>query len=102
MALIEDAQRPLDVVWACRADRELAREQRNDTAAERAVAAKHEIWLVERARVLSEIELLDGATRERLHELARRGPAGLRLSLESPLFVMNLVRAYTLVRSKEA
>lgn len=102
MALIEDAQRPLDVVWACRADRELAREQRNDAAAERTAAAEHEKWLLERARALAEIELLDVADRERLYELARRGPAGLRLSPESPLFAINLVRAFTMVRSHEA
>lgn len=100
MALIEDVERPLDVVWACRADRELAREQRSDAAAKRAAAAEHEKWVLERARVLAEIELLDVADRERLYEHARHGPAGLRLSLESPLFAINLVRAFTMVRSQ--
>lgn len=102
MALIEDAQRPLEAIWACRADRDLAREQRNDAAAERLAAAHHEKWLVVRARVLAEIELLDSTARERLYELARRGPAGLRLSPESPLFAINLVRAFTAGRPQNA
>ena len=101
MALIEDAQRPLDVIWACRVDRELAREQRSNAAAERTAAAEHRKWLLKRARVLAEIELLDVADRERLYELARRGPAGLRLSPESPLFAINLVRAFTIGRSHQ-
>jgi len=101
MALIEDWRRPLEITWACRADRETARERRREDAALHVAEAERVLWLDERARALAGIETLAADDRALLHHLAGRGPAGLRLSPESPLFVINLVRQFqSLARSK--
>jgi len=93
MGIIEEPQRWRDAVWVCRRDRDVARERRRDEEAQLAASRERAAWAEEQTRVLAAIELLPPDVRARLHELAARGPAGIRLSPEAPLYVIALIRA---------
>ena len=94
VALMADPRRPLEVVWACRSDRHEANRRRVESEDRRIAEAAQAEWISERARVLAAIDLLQPEVRDSLLSVAARGPAGLRLSAEAPLFTMNLVRIY--------
>ncbi len=94
MGMMEDPQRWRDVVWVCRRDRDVARERRRDEKAQLAANRERSGWAQERTRVLAAIDLLPPDVRARLHELTARGPAGIRLSPEAPLYVIALIRAF--------
>ena len=103
MALMADPRRPLEVVWTCRSDRQEAGRQHVEAAERRIAVVAQAEWINECARVLAAIELLQPEVRDSLLAVAARGPAGLRLSAEAPLFTMNLVRVYnaTFARAPE-
>jgi len=94
VALIPDPRRPFDVAWACRPHREIMWERcREDT--ERLTSSGRQAEMnVERARLLAAIADLEPVERASLHVQAQRGPAGIRVSAEAPLYTMNLIRAY--------
>jgi len=94
LGIIEEPQRWRDVVWVCRRDRDVARERRRDEEAQLAASRERAAWAEERTRVLAAIELLPPDVRARLYELAARGPAGIRLSPEAPLYMIALIRAF--------
>lgn len=102
MALIANPTRPLEVVWACRTDREEARRRRVEADAQRNAAAAQAAWIEERDRMLAAVDLLQPEIRESLMAAAARGPAGLRLSAEAPLFMMNLVRIFNARKATSA
>jgi len=95
VGLIADSARWRDVVWVCREHREGELGRRQDAEARRLADAKQAAWYEERGRVLAAIDLLPPVERARLEALAERGPAGVRLSPDAPLYVMNLVRVYS-------
>ena len=95
IGLIEDPARWREAVWVCRQHRETELERRRHAQTRRDYQTKQEAWYDERARVLTAIELLPPAKQAQLHAQAARGPAGMRLSPGSPLYVMNLVRVYS-------
>lgn len=51
-------------------------------------------WADQRDAVAAAIARLSDEERERLYEIAARGPAGVRLSRDAPLFTMRLISAY--------
>lgn len=81
-ALILDPARWREVVWICREDRgeEIVRRPPVDAK--------------ERESVLAAVAALPRDVRERLYDVAARGPAGIRLAADAPLFIMRLIRAY--------
>lgn len=93
-AVIGDPRRPLDVAWVCRADRPAIREREVEADARRGYNARQAAWYEERECALAAIELLPPPERARLHALAARGPAGIKLSPIAPLYTANLVRAF--------
>jgi len=99
MGIIEDPQQWRDVTWACRRDRDVARERRRDEQAQLAAQRERATWAEEWTRVLAAIDLLPPDVRRRLHELAARGPVGIRLSPEAPLYVMNLIITFSTYKS---
>jgi len=94
IGIINDPQRWREVAWVCRRDRDVARERRRDEEAQLAASRERAAWAEERTRVLAAIELLPPDVRARLYELAARGPAGIRLSPEAPLYMIALIRAF--------
>lgn len=92
VAHIANPARWHDVVWTCREHRDEVRTG-GQTRAD-APPIHGERWLDQREAVLSAITELSEEERERLYDVAARGPAGTRLRPESPLFAMRLVRAY--------
>ncbi len=100
MGIIEDPQQWRDVTWACRRDRDVARERRRDEQAQLAAQRERATWAEEWTRVLAAIDLLPPDVRRRLHELAARGPVGIRLSPEAPLYVMNLIITFSTYKKR--
>ena len=85
-----DPKRPLDVVWLCRDDRsEYIGAQVEDLAAK----ASQDAWRVRRMASIAILELLPPAKQAELRAIASRGPAGLRLSPESPFYGQQLTLA---------
>ena len=82
-----------DVIWACR-------EHRTEAAIRTSGSAGHSprnmagAWADQRDAVAAAIARLSDEERERLYEIAARGPAGVRLSRDAPLFTMRLISAY--------
>ena len=98
IAIMADPNRPLEVQWVCRADRQAELErQRADKARQVAVAAQSD-WERERTETLAAIALLPPAERGQLEAIAARGPGGLRLTPEAPFYLIQLVRAYRATR----
>ncbi len=92
VAYIAEPRRWSEVIWICRDHRaEMATlpsagiERSEDGA---------ETWLRQREHAFAAIAGLPEEEREYLNEVAARGPAGVRLSREAPLFAIQLVRAY--------
>jgi len=83
-----DPKRPLDVVWLCRDDRADYIGQREEVAT--AARARDE-WQARREAAFSTLALLPPEVQAEIMALATRGPAGLRLSAESPLYSQQLV-----------
>jgi len=102
IALMADPARPLEVRWVCRADRQAELERQRAKEAREAAAAAQTEWERERAATLAAIALLPPAERARLAAIAARGPGGLQLAPEAPLYVMGLVRAYRASITKAA
>jgi len=94
MGLIADPADWRAVVWVCREHRAAELERRRDDTERRAYQDKQAAWYDERAAALAAIERLPPDEQAQLHARAARGPAGWQLTLEAPLYVMNLVRAY--------
>lgn len=94
IGLIAEPARWREVAWVCREHRQAELERRRDDADHHEAEAKQAAWYVERARVLAAIDLLPPTEQAQLHELAVRGPAGIRLSPGAPLYVMNLVQVF--------
>jgi len=69
-------------------------ERRRAATAQRTYEAKQAVWYDERARVLAAVDLLPPEEQTQLRTIAARGLAGMRLTPEAPLYVMNLVRVY--------
>ncbi|MGP0092615.1 MAG: hypothetical protein ACLPKB_22160 [Xanthobacteraceae bacterium] len=87
-AYIADPARWREAVWICR-------EHRADEIARRTPAPDPlELWRRRREAALAAIAALPEAERDRLHRIAAQGPAGLRLSPQAPLFLIQLVNAY--------
>ena len=99
IAYIADPRRWSDVVWACREHRpELTTLPSTGTERSESAAEK---WAHQRESALVAVAGLPKEEREYLCEIAARGPAGVHLSPEAPLFAIQLVRAYQ-IRSKLA
>jgi hypothetical protein len=98
-ALILDPARWADVVWICREDRgeELARRLGSEAALGENVA-----WMKERAAVLAAVASLPNDVRTRLYDIAARGPSGIKLASDAPLFIMRLIRAYRALPTSES
>ncbi len=98
-ALIPDLSKPLIAEWWCAACRRQTEEDRQAkriaAAQERAQAARQAAWVERRDAALAAIEALPIEERAALEDLAARGPLGMRLSVESPLYMQQLVRVYT-------
>jgi hypothetical protein len=90
-AFILDPLRWREVVWICREDR---REEITRRLSREPSHAEHAAWAKERDAVLAAVAALPENARERLYDIASRGPAGIRLASDAPLFVMQLTRAY--------
>lgn len=94
-AYIADPSEWRDVLWLCRA-------HRADEIARRTAPPEIDpaiTWQAEREAALTEIPNLPDAERARLFAIASRGPAGIRLAPEAPLFMIQLVRAYRASRA---
>ncbi len=98
VAYIADPARWSDAVWTCREHRGEARTVSHQINAD-TPRIQRERGLDQREAALCAIAKLPEEERERLYDVAARGPVGTRLSRESPLFVMRLVRAYQ-IRAK--
>jgi hypothetical protein len=94
IALMADPTKPLEVVWVCRADRQAEIDRRKADEARRVAAATQSDWQRERVEALAAIALLPLEVQAELKAIGARGPAGLKLSPEAPLYSMQLVRAY--------
>lgn len=94
IARIADPVRWREIVWVCREHRRAELDRREGLAEQRAAEIRQAQWYAERDRVLSAIDLLPPDERAQLHILAAKGPAGVRLSPDAPLYTMNLVRAF--------
>jgi hypothetical protein len=85
-----------EVVWVCR-------EHRRDEIAKRTPAPDPaELWQRRREAALRAIAALPEPERARLHAIAARGPAGIVLRPEAPLFLIRLVQAYEALRPSDA
>lgn len=93
IAYIADPIRWSEVVWTCREHRSEARTATH-TLADAPEIHQREEWLDKREASLAAISQLSKEERQSLYDIAAQGPAGTRLSPESPLFAMRLVRAY--------
>jgi hypothetical protein len=102
IATIADPAAPLAVQWICRADQRAAREARRVENASRVAAAARATWERERSDALAAIAELPPAIRAELHVAAARGPVGIRLGPDAPMYRMQLVRAYRLMIAKTA
>ncbi len=89
-AYIADPSEWRDVLWVCRAHRadEVAR-RTTPPEIDPAIA-----WQAEREVALTAIASLPDVERDRLFAIAARGPVGIRLSPNAPLFMIQLVHAY--------
>lgn len=92
VAYIANPRRWSKVIWTCR-------EHRTEVATLPSAGVERsekgaESWVRQREVALAVIAGLPKEVRESLYEIAARGPAGVRLSLEAPLFAIQLVRAY--------
>jgi hypothetical protein len=86
-----------EVVWLCRDHRAAFIERHRE---EESLRREREAWNARRETALAAIAILPQAQRARLHEIAARGPAGLLLTPQAPLYTIQLVRAYeTLMES---
>lgn len=97
-ALILDPARWREVLWICREDRD---EQIACRLAGPVFPGEHAAWTKEREAALAAIAALPIDTRERLYDIAARGPAGIKLSADAPLFSMRLIRAYRALPTDE-
>lgn len=93
-AVMLDPREWKNVGWACREHRQAECERRRAATAQRTYEAKQAVWYDERARVLAAVDLLPPEEQTQLRTIAARGLAGMRLTPEAPLYVMNLVRVY--------
>jgi hypothetical protein len=97
-AFIIDPERWWEAIWICREDRneEIARRLSTAILPQQADAHIHE-----RDVVLRIVALLPENVRLRLYDIAARGPAGIRLDADAPLFIMQLLRAYRALPAQE-
>jgi hypothetical protein len=102
IATIADPAAPLAVQWVCRADQRAAREARRVEDASRVAASAQATWERERSDALAAIAALPPAMRTELHAVAARGPVGIRLGPDAPMYRMQLVRAYRVMIAKTA
>ena len=102
IAMMADVARPLEVRWVCRATRQAELERQRAEQTRQVATAAQSGWEHERAATLAAIARLPPAQRARLEAIAARGPGGLRLAPEAPLYVMGLVRAYRASITKAA
>lgn len=86
-----DPARPLDVAWVCRPHR--AEFIKNAEQA-RQRASEHGAWLSRLEQCDRELPLLPLELQAAIRETASRGPAGVRLSSEAPLYNIALVAAF--------
>jgi len=95
-AWIADLGRPREIEWVCREHREIRRAELSEAQA----AAARRAALAE---VRSAFDVGFAALPERvqtaLREYAAKGPAGITLSVEAPLYKSNLLRAFEAYRS---
>ena len=92
IAYIADPRRWSEVVWACREHRlEVTTLPSTGIEPSKNTAEK---WARQREAAFVAVDSLPEEDRECLYEIAGRGPAGVRLSPEAPLFAIQLVRAY--------
>jgi hypothetical protein len=94
IALMADPAKALQVQWVCRADRQAEIGRRRVDEARRTAATAQSGWECDRAEALAAVALLPPPIQVQLAAIAARGPGGLQLSPEAPLYVMQLVRAY--------
>jgi hypothetical protein len=94
IALIADPARPLDVAWICRDDRRAELEQQRAQRERQAAATVQAAWDQERAAAREAIAKLPLDIQAELAASAARGPGGIYLAPEAPLYIMQLVRAY--------
>ena len=85
-----DPKRPLDVVWLCRDDRAEYIGTRAENVASKAA---QDAWSMRRMAAMVALELLPPDKQAQLRAIASRGPAGLRLSAEAPLYTQQLTLA---------
>jgi hypothetical protein len=90
-AYMPDPVRWREVTWLCRDDRRavvagLAEEARR--------TAEREAWAERRATALAAIALLPPATQAELAVVAARGPGGLTLTPDAPLYGQRLIAEY--------
>jgi len=94
IGLMADPAQWNSVEWVCREHRQAEFERRREADAQQVYEDKQAAWIEERARALAAIDLLPPEVRAKFHAAAARGPAGMQLTPEAPLYVMQLVRAY--------
>lgn len=85
-----DTRRPLDVVWLCRDDRAEYIRARTETAV---AEAARDAWQARRVAALEALVLLLPEEQAALRAVASKGPSGLRLSAEAPLYGQQLTLA---------
>lgn len=90
VAYIADPNLWSEVVWTCRDHRAEATSGVTQPARHADLLA----WQTERDAALAAISALPKSEREYLYGIAARGPAGVELSREAPLFTAQLVRVY--------
>jgi hypothetical protein len=89
-AYITDPANWREVIWLCR-------DHRADEIARLTAPSEEEIIAARAARreaAFAGIAALTGSERTRLHTIAARGPAGISLEPEAPLYTIRLVQAY--------
>ena len=86
-----DPERPLEVVWVCRRDREAVID---GLARERERMAERDVWRRRVERCERELPLLPPDLQAEVRKAASLGVPGTVLSPRAPLYGMNLVRAF--------
>jgi hypothetical protein len=88
---IPDLAKWWEVVWLCRDHRAAFIEGKRE---EERLRREREEWNARCKTALAAIAILPEAQRAGLHEIAARGPAGLLLTPQAPLYAIQLIRAY--------
>lgn len=90
-AYIADPKHWMEAVWACAEHRSQAS---GEGISPRKSSERRASWQNEREHALTALAALPEDERERFYAIAERGPAGMVINRDAPLFTIQLVRAY--------